>query len=153
MDKRITWKVLAFQMCDECREAGVKPDYPEDQDAYLLVHTDGFKDIGHPEIATVLNMDPKITTMIFNHMGLEIVEGKRRFDVPGEYEEVVENGYKVKIVKYDNDDMLYMFVPDKHGKFPGDQGCDKGFCSQEEYARATSEIRARDKSIRNSMMD
>ena len=147
MDKRITWKVLAYEKCDECKKAGEKDEYPYNQDLCRLVHTEGFKDIGHPEIATVLNVDPAKITMIFNSMGLEIVEGKRRFDNPDDYEEVVANGYTVRIVKYDGDDMLYMFLPDENNKFPGDKGCGEGFKLQDKYAKAISKIRIRDKEV------
>ncbi len=105
---------------------------------YLVdIHTVGLTEYGHPELAVVVSIPPETAGEILNTLGSRIANGER-FDIPGVYENILQDGYPVRMVRAEygiGNEMMVLILPDESRRLPEDVGCVTPYCQQKEYIR------------------
>lgn len=123
--------------CSECNNENdtYMSDMQEKHPFFGNCHTHGMKAHGHTEMVICLNMGDKAMAHLLNSFGLILIENNLpRLEHDKEYEGFLKNGYKIKTYQPDNCPVVFIFMPDKNNKFPGDKGCEFPYCSQQKYA-------------------
>ena len=130
-DNKIEWVVHYVQEhhCDIC---GKHEEKSSGFSAFANVHTHGLNLFNHPELCITIDIGPEIIMPVLNTLGLRIKHGES-FS-PGIYDDALANGYKAKFIKFDNEDILYLILPDSQNRFPEDSGCEFPYNKQLFYA-------------------
>lgn len=123
--------------CPECNGEG--DNYMSNmQEKYPLFgncHTHGLEEHNHTEMVLCLDMGDKLMGNLLNSFGVILLEkGLPRLEHNKEYEGFLSGGYKIKTYQPEGCPVIFIFLPDKNHKFPGDEGCDLPYCNQQIYA-------------------
>ena len=97
------------------------------------IHTHGLNKHNHPEICIPLDISPKVAMNVLNTIGYRIAVNGEIFK-EGYNDTVLAGKYRVKFVKFDDDDTLYLILPDVNNRLPEDDMCDLPYSSQLFYA-------------------
>lgn len=132
MDFKPDWTIHYVQDhdCDVCKKHG---KHDMDYSYIANIHTHGLDKYGHPEICVVLDIGEQICHVL-NSIGYRIACNHEKFE-EGYNDTVLANGYKVKFVKYDRDDTLYLILPDANNHLPENISCTMPYCNQMKYAQ------------------
>lgn len=116
-----------------------RPDISFDKIKHIgNVHTHGLDKYNHPELCTVLNIDPYILGRILNSMGKMVQSNITSFSI-GRFSSVLQGDYEVELIKFPDENVLYIMLPDKNNKLPGEEGCQEPYCHQRFYAKLIHE--------------
>lgn len=97
--------------------------------SYAEIYTNGLDIYDHPEICITLNIGEEIAGSLFKGLVSEIAENENFELKTGVNNDIIEN-FPVKIIEGEVTHRLYIILPDKNGKFPGDEGCEEAFSYQ-----------------------
>lgn len=112
-----------------------------DTDYLVDIHTEGLMEYNHPELAMVVSIPPETAGEILNTLGIRIVNGER-FDVPGVYDNILQDDYPVRVVRTEygsGREMAVLILPDEKCRLPEDVGCQEPYRWQLEYLRLIKE--------------
>ena len=94
------------------------------------IYTEGLERYyDHPEVAMALNIGQELVYKIFDIVLDNITTDESYTLTPGLYDDILEN-FSVMVVEGEVTKRLYLLLPDKEGKFPMDEGCNKEFAAQ-----------------------
>lgn len=122
-----TWTIKCQFPTYKCKET----DYMMD------AHTVGLMQYGHPELAIVVSIPVEIAGEILNTLGNRVVNGER-FDIPGVYENILQDDYPVRLVHAEyglGEEKMVLILPDEFRRLPEDLGCMTPYNLQLEYLR------------------
>lgn len=145
MNKDIDW-IIHFvsetEPCDMCgdnkKETTVGNITYTGFDCFCNIHTHGFNKHNHREMCIPFELNPNVAMGILNNCGLKIANFHEEFK-EGICHGVLRDEYDVKFISFKDDPTLYMILPDKNNKFPGDEDCEYPYCQQEIYAKIISD--------------
>lgn len=123
--------------CPECQGKGdnymteMKEKYP----FFGNCHTHGLEAHGYAEMVLCIDMGAQQMAQLLNAFGLTLLEKNLpRLEHDKEYDGFLSGGYKIKTYQPEGCPVMFIFMPDKNHKFPGDEGCDFPYCNQQIYA-------------------
>lgn len=125
--------IIHYVQNHDCDICGKHEENPIGFNGFANIHTHGLKLHGHSEICIPLDIGMDIATNVLNTLGQRIVLNNEVFE-EGYNETILANGYKVRFIKFDGDDMLYLILPDVNNNLPGDDKCEFPYSSQLFYA-------------------
>lgn len=123
--------------CSECSDEcdTYMSDMQEKYPYFGNCHSHGLEEHGHADMVVCLNMGHELMASIINTCGLILIEkGLSRLEHNKEYEGFLTGGYKIKTYQPEGCPVVFIFMPDKNHKFPGDEGCEFPYCNQQVYA-------------------
>lgn len=86
-------------------------------------HTHGMGNYHHLDFQVVLNLPPEHICYLLNTMGMRVQDGENFHNgdmVSGLYEDC---DVRLKKVRETGRDVLRLIIPDKHNRFPEENGC------------------------------
>lgn len=127
MEKTCDWVIhlCTNGVCDHCGET--ETGFHQ----YICnAHTHGMDKYSHLDFQLVLNFPPEEIGRILNTMGYRVRHGERFKNgdlISGIYEDC-----DVCLTTFDEDGrkVLRVIIPDKHNRFPEDEGCDYPYIMQ-----------------------
>lgn len=139
MDFKPDWTIHYVQDhdCEKCGKHDEQQNtmYHNTDCSYIAnVHTHGLNKYGHSEICIVLDLGMEVCGRVLNALGQRIACNYERFE-EGYNDTVLANGYKVKFMRFGNNDTLYLILPDANNNLPEDFGCKIPYCYQIPYAK------------------
>ena len=104
---------------------------------FANIHTHGLDKYNHRELCISINIGQETAKELLNSLGMRIVHG----DVftEGIRTDILKGNYDVQFITFDNDQTLYMILPDINNKLPMDSDCEEPYCYQEKYAKLISD--------------
>lgn len=101
---------------------------------FANIHTHGLNKHNHPEICIPLDIGMEVATQVLNTLGYRIAVKGETFQ-EGYHDDVLANGYKAKFIKFDEDDKLYLILPDVNNRLPEDDMCESPYSHQLFYTQ------------------
>jgi hypothetical protein len=125
--------------CEQCKNAKNNDNYMSEMQKkypfFCNCHTHGLEAHGHTEMVVCIDMGAKNIANLLNSFGIILLENNLpRLEHDKEYEGFLSNGYKIKVYQPENCPVAFIFMPDKQGKFPGDEGCSWPYNKQQLHA-------------------
>lgn len=107
------------------------------------VHTHGlFDNHNHYDLCIVLDIGFEAAGRLLNSMGMRISRENHTYEA-GIRDDILAGNYRCEVVKFDNEDKLYLLLPDDQDRLPGEPGCEAPYCYQREWAEAIHEDNVR----------
>lgn len=101
--------------------------------AFANIHTHGLVSYGHPEICIPLDVGQEVAMNLLNTLGYRITVHNETFE-EGYNDDILADGYRAKFIKFNEDDKLYLILPDANNRLPEDDLCEIPYSYQLLYA-------------------
>ena len=135
-NKDIDW-VIHYAQEHDCDYCGKHNENSIGLSGFANIHTHGLDVYNHKEICIPIDIG-NVAGIIINDCGLKIKFNKEKFE-PGLKFGVIKD-YPVLFYEFEKEsDTLYMFLPDKYGRFPINEDCEFPFNQQKFYASIIEE--------------
>lgn len=150
METKVDWIIHYVSTNVTCDMCGGKE---EDMDfvvyngfpCFANIHTHGLANHGQREICIPLDITPDKAMPLLNSMGIQVAEGKTIY-TEGIRSDVLAGDYDVQFITFDDDDTLYMLLPDTDNHLPDMEGCQFPYSLQRRYAEIIHNEKMEDKS-------
>lgn len=130
--QKIDWVIHVVMNGVECQDCNkVENSFP----AFMCnVHTHGMEKYNHLDFQIVLALNPQITGIILNNMGLRVQAGET-FKSGEVLSDVLADGYKVRLIETEETGrrVLRLLLPDENNNLPGDADCSYPYSEQESF--------------------
>lgn len=103
-----------------------------DRKGHVNIHTHGMEKYGHLNFQIVLPIEQGLAKNLLNNICSRVQNGEKFTD--GIYDDLLMNGYKVKLktVDFRDEKLIRYILPDSKNRFPEDTGCEEPYCYQED---------------------